>query len=327
MAFAVRSGSVRVLQMLLDAGAPLTGGPLGYQLMLQTAAERDSGEALDFLARSNVRILTDSSLLRVAAQHHSLSVLHRLLDCGTNPNSPDSDGVTALMLACRAPRLRPHSLVHPTIDEQIGTVDALLDRGAVANALSRYWNTPITKEREDPETPLLNAVKSKQPRIVDLLLARGADPNYPQPADYAAALARFGAYQTRNTPCRTPLVEALVSADGEINAATSLLAHGARVDAALINGCGEILGTPLHYAARAGRLDLVETLLALGADPCVLTTWEGETALDWARKKTKNPTTKILSRRMPWFWSIRKHVLHRRHKHAFRAEMARRGWR
>lgn len=68
-------------------------------------------------------------------------------------------------------------------------------------------------------------------------------------------------------PDRYPLLAA-VAALGEVPVAQALLKRGAQVNAGL-PGDG---ATPLMFAAKMGRLDMVRFLLAKGADPALLTT-------------------------------------------------------
>ena len=55
--------------------------------------------------------------------------------------------------------------------------------------------------------------------------------------------------------------------------------------------------TPLHYAANMGKASVCTTLLALGADPAAKN-WEGDTALDFARKRNITECVAVLEAAM-----------------------------
>jgi len=128
----------------------------------------------------------------------------------------------------------------------VKTVESLLSSGLSANMTDRLG-----------QTPLLFAMTSGWPRIVDLLLAWHADPNTPM----------TGA----NPRSETPLQYA--AARGDLSVARSLIAAGARV-----NDRGGAGRTPLHYAL-PGHLDMARLLIEKGAD-VNLRDLEGASPLD-----------------------------------------------
>jgi ankyrin repeat protein len=67
---------------------------------------------------------------------------------------------------------------------------------------------------------------------------------------------------------------------GQIASVADLLARGAQVN--LIPAGFDYAGTALHYAALRGRRELVDHLLAVGADPTVRDTKIGKLPEDWA---------------------------------------------
>ena len=120
----------------------------------------------------------------------------------------------------------------------LAVLQVLLDRGAQVNV----W------DRSEEATPLLMAVFRLQPDSVRLLLAHGADPD---------VVGDEG---------ETPILWAIAEENDAI--VDLLLDHGLSDS---INQPGSMEGTtPLGAAASRGRLDLVERLLADGADPNVL---------------------------------------------------------
>lgn len=156
--------------------------------------------------------------------------IEKALDEGADPNAVDAE----------QPGWRPLHTAIEAIDEEgapFAVLRLLLDRGAVVDG----W------DRKKDATPLLMAVFRSQPDSVRLLLARGADPDV------------VGAEGD------TPLLWAICTDDHETTGI--LLTHGV---GASIDRAGTIEGTtPLGSAARRGQLELVERLLAAGADPGV----------------------------------------------------------
>ena len=100
----------------------------------------------------------------------------------------------------------------------------------------------------------------KQPAVVRLLLDRGADPN--QAAANAAKVAALHAAVSSN----------------QVQIARWLLDAGADV-----NARQQMDYTPLMGAAANARAELLDLLLARGANPALVTT-EGKTAADLARE-------------------------------------------
>ncbi|KAK3928429.1 Putative ankyrin repeat protein [Frankliniella fusca] len=113
-------------------------------------------------------------------------------------------------------------------------------------------------------TTLHCAVFRQDQGAVDRLLAEGADPDEP---DYAGS-------------GDTPLMQAVTA--GHLGIVRSLCAAGCSVDARRVNGQSALM---LCVASRACRrsprllLQLLEALLAAGADPCVREKLRGQTAL------------------------------------------------
>lgn len=110
--------------------------------------------------------------------------------------------------------------------------------------------------------PLGLAAFFRQPEVVALLLARGAD---------VRAVAK--------NPMQVTALHSAVADGGDPRIARVLVAAGADVNARQRHGW-----TPLHGAADSGDRGLVELLLQRGADPAA-THDGGKTALDIAREK------------------------------------------
>ncbi|MDI1228889.1 MAG: ankyrin repeat domain-containing protein [bacterium] len=141
-------------------------------------------------------------------------------------------------------------------DNDIKSVTRLLDKGYNAN--TAYW---------DGDSALLMAVFLGRTEIVELLVARGADP--------------FG--QHHHDPMTTGIWQTLLhvaSANGHAKIVDFLL-EGDKYDKALINRIDNNRNTALHLAAGGGHLEIVKTLLAHGFDPA-LTGANGKKAVGFA---------------------------------------------
>lgn len=173
-----------------------------------------------------------------------------LLANGADPRIADADGNSPLHHAARC--------------SDIGVAGMLLDAGAGLDLPNRLG-----------ETPLGIACKAANWPLVELLLARGAQPApaRARPALLQAAatleddpsgvrllLRRRVAVDAPDALSRTALLTAALAGHAAIAAA--LLEGGADVNRADSRGT-----TPLIEAARAGAADVVELLLAHGADP------------------------------------------------------------
>ena len=130
---------------------------------------------------------------------------------------------------------------------------------------------------DDGFHPLGLAAFFKRPEVVDLLLERGADPAPP----------------SRNPQAFTALHSAAASDAGARNMAIvrALVEAGARGNA--LSGSGT---TPLHTAAFLGDTEVVELLLAHGADPGI-DSKAGKTPIDLAREQGHPEVADLMERR------------------------------
>lgn len=154
--------------------------------------------------------------------------------------------------------------------EDLEMCKLLVDAGADVNAKGAQGNTPLTFSvyrmggRESLSSEVYNG-------IIELLLKQGADPNS---VNYIGA---------------TPLHLATVRG-ADPSAVELLLQYGANVNRVTVGGGAY---TPLHAAVSAGRIDLVELLLANGADPD-LRDGSGHTPLERARELKQREVEKVL---------------------------------
>ncbi len=113
----------------------------------------------------------------------------------------------------------------------------------------------INKRDRRGQTPLFAATHGRQHRIVDFLIAHGADVNI----------------SSHEAPYHTYPIQTAVY-NGELDIVKSLLAAGADISVRTSNGC-----TLLHLAAFHDHVDIAELLLKLGMD--VDATTGGQTPL------------------------------------------------
>ena len=281
---AVRAQDAEAVEALLQASADVNAPAADGATALHWAAYHDALPLADRLlaAGAEVDAANDYAVtpLSLACDNGSAGMVERLLEAGAAPDAARSTGETPLMTCART--------------GSTDAVRALLDAGADPSAAETWqgqtalmWaaaegHTVIVRALVEKGadvhartaggfTALLIAARDDEPELARLLLNAGADVN---------AMAPGGA---------TPLLVAAVR--GHTRLAMLLLEQGADPNA---GGAGY---TPLHWAAgswhseltgslrgietardeewrslngvRDGKLELVEALLANGADPDV----------------------------------------------------------
>ncbi|CAK7201746.1 hypothetical protein SEUCBS139899_004458 [Sporothrix eucalyptigena] len=270
----------------------------------------------------------DGGVLHEAVLHHDIESMRLLLLFGADPNGPDKDGVTPLLASIEESFAEGATLLlkyggDPNLDGVNSTKDttesplvAAFTSGklGLAQLMMAYGGNPNHRVQrngsssesdsggsDNTTTLLLGAIGKKKPRrLVDLLLAYGADPNAKDGmgtsplftavqagrSDIVTALLDHGADANRPGPkhvlwpatyhpsCLTPLLSHgadLRKAPGVLELATSLnkietvrVLLKAGVD---INAKKDGVYTPLCTAIRDDHVDIFNLLLASGADP------------------------------------------------------------
>ena len=185
-----------------------------------------------------------------AARHQNLPRLRTLLDQHADVNVKSEDGSTALLWAAHWNDLQ--------------TAELLVRAGADANLANDLRMTPLSQactngstalvnlllnagaKPDTPvgtgETPLMTCARAGAVDAVRALLVRGADVNAQEPTQHQTALMWAAAEQ------HPKVLQALIEARADLTAHTKM-------------GF-----TALHFAARAGDMESVRTLLAAGAD-------------------------------------------------------------
>ena len=257
----------------------------------------------------NARNEDDERPLHIAAQHDHPDAIAALIALGAVVDAGDSEGATPLHFAAENGSLR--------------AIEALvsLGRANVSATKERSRHTPIHAAAEhgqaqairclathgadvdDPvssPTPLHVAAEHGHLDAVDELLALGADAHYGDGEDllpmHGAAtggnvkiINRFvalgvGVNERSVVAFVTPLFEAAVH--GHAHAAFTLVSHGADVNADS--------GTALRWAAFNGYVDVINTLLALGANVGGRASVYQSTALHAAVKSSSYETAHAL---------------------------------
>jgi ankyrin repeat protein len=184
------------------------------------------------------------------AYRGNAQVAHLLLDRGADVDGPDNRGFTPLVWAVSKGHLdvartlikRGARVAHVTHDgvsaihyaaalPELDFAKLLLDNGA-----------PVDSEDKDGATPLMYAACMRNAALAQYLIGRGASIGH------------------ANKVGETALHYAAAAGDPALVAL--LLPGGASPDAAAATG------TPLMAASRRGCLEVVDMLLAAGADPC-----------------------------------------------------------
>ena len=286
-----RTGSAAAIEALLTQGAnPNAAESVRNQTALMWAAsEEHTGVArllLEAGADVGARTTTGYTALLIAARSDAPALAGLLLDAGADVNDLAPDGMTPLLVAT----VRGHADLAIT----------LLERGADPNASAGYtalhfaagsWHTELTGQLRgietdgDEEWRSMNEVKVGKLRLVEALLAHGADVNarlVTPPPQFGYASGRFRVSLVGATPFL------LAAMDADVDVMRALAAAGADTDAAT-----DEFTTPVMAAAGLGQvpaetqvtpeeaLAAVRAALELGADVNQVN-HEGRTALHGA---------------------------------------------
>ncbi len=261
-------GNLASMKMLLDAGAdPNLANYTGATALLWAA--NDLAKVRLLLARGakpDTRTSEGTTPLIAAAMFRGCTpVLRALLDAGADPNAANRDGSTPLVQAASI--------------ADIKAMRFLIDRGSRVNQELAGENPQVMGL-----SPLTASAYFGTAEMVQFLLDRGAALNAPDgsgmtPLHFAvtredqamiAALIRAGADVNRatlpSTPASddpgTPLMLAANTEPANASIASTLLARGARVDAA-----SRERETALSRAQKRGQTVVVDALIAAGARP------------------------------------------------------------
>lgn len=275
-AVALSSNKAHFVQLYLRYGAEpdlmMLGGNTPFLLAMEKTTPKNLIELmLVYEANPDCKNGQGETALFKAINNQRLDIINLLLDHGADPNLPGPKHM-----------LWP-SVHHPRI------LEVMLQRGATVNrapgclelatSINKFESVDILlKHGADPNTkkdgiftPLCTAIRDDRSNLVDILIAAGADPNL-MASEYPAfkcvthhrahLLPRIlAAGADPSTP--KGIIETAV-AHNDKEALIYLLEQ--RVDPNARTPAGD---TALTTAIRHNRVDLIDILLAHGADPAV----------------------------------------------------------
>ena len=280
---------------LIESGADVNAATDLGVTPLWLAAENGSAEMANLLLRSgadpNIPLLSGETIVMTAAQSGNGAVVRAVLAAGADPNAAVTREQTALMWAAN----RGHS----------EAVAALVEYGADVHARSLVREQYVKSEKEQDSNPaymywieeggntaLMFAARAGDLHSAQPLVAAGSDVNETNALGISplimavhggnAALLEFllesGAEVNGNGPGHTALHAAVLR--GDPAAVEVLLAHAADTEAVIekptpvrrqatdYNFHDALIGsTPLWLAARFAEPEIMQALLASGADP------------------------------------------------------------
>lgn len=254
----------RLLAKKVDVNA--TDGDRGTAL--HWASYRDDVETAELLLRAGAKVDAANDLgataLWAASQNGSRVMVKRLLGAGADPNLALASGETPLMVASRA--------------GSVDVVTQLVAAGAKVNVAATRG-----------QTALMWAVAQKHPEVVERLIAAGADVHARSAVwNLVMAVSPHGMLQyNKAIPHGADTALLFAARVGDLASAKLLVAAGANVNDRDAWGV-----SATAMAAHAGFTEIVELLLAKGADPNV--TDPGFTALHAAILRRNDRMVKAL---------------------------------
>ncbi len=278
LSLAAENGNAEVVRRLLDAGADAGAVLPGGETVLMTAARSGRVGVVRALIAHGADIEAveprrrQTALMWAAAEGH-VDVVETLIEVGADFTTPLDSGFTPLLFAVR--------------EGHLGVVRTLLSAGVdVDGAVDEVIRAERTYRTGRPvrvgTTPLLLAVTNAHWDVAAALLAAGADPNADGPG-YAALhlipkVRKPGVGDNDPAPDGSGRMTSL-------EFVRRLVAHGADVNARMavrrnLNNTRhhEPGSTPFMLASLVADVELMRTLVDLGADP-LMTNAENSTPL------------------------------------------------
>ena len=257
----VPQAPVQVPEQVVEGAVilPVKTSPTYKETVLFESCLRGDARTLASLLRfgkANINVMTPGgTLLYMAAEKNYRAVVNILLSRpGINVNLANSIGATPLFAAAQYGHLEVARMLlqQPKINPSIGTsnngttpltVAACFGHEEMVELLLSSGNIKINLRQKDGATALFGAVQKNRPKVVKLLISKGADVNLPLWEGTAPlCVAAFQGYNE--------VVELLVNTPG-----------------IQIDQSGADKATPLYYACYQEHKEIVRLLLNNGADP------------------------------------------------------------
>jgi len=276
---AVQQQNHKMVEQLLDRGVPVDQGS-DRNLLRMAIANHDLATVrllLLFGADSNAKDKDGLTPLYTATEASFFEAAQLLLTFGADPNvsaGAHEDNPFALSLTNGKAEFAHLYLKHNS------DTDAIMENGNTPFVQAMNKTTPINLVElmlmysADPdckngrgETALFQAINAKRLDLVTIILAHGANPNLPGPkhmlwpAVHQPQILELLLEQGADLN-RAPGVLELATSINSLEAVSILLKHG--VDP---NAKKDGIFTPLCTAIRDNRGNLVDVLIAAGADP------------------------------------------------------------
>jgi len=307
---AVRYGTLEMVRYLVDKGGLVNTEFNDRSCILSRAIASKNREIVEFLLSRNVNVNPKENInnpLMAAVGSKQTEIAKLLIAGGADPNTGAWNKHTVLMAAALTGDTEVLNLLiskGARLDEKdTYGFTALMTAGLyghreAAESLIKA-GADLSIKNNNCETFLMIAVRNLSKKTIELVLSKGADVNVKSCEEGVNAGV-------------TPLIAALSRPDNDISIAGLLIRKGADVNAkiswgtvltlASMNPSGEGIKllldngadvndrsengiTALMMAAAYGRKDMVELLLAKGADSA-LKDKEGKTAAMWLEEGT-----------------------------------------
>lgn len=226
--------------VFLLAGSLSFGATVGPTTFADTAARGDMKALREMIPQQkdvNAPQVDGTTALHWAANHDDAATVKALLTAGANPNVTNRYGITPLAQACE------------NGNEEI--IELLVKAGADVNA-----------PHAEGETPLMTASRTGNPAAVKVLLDAGADINAAEEWRGQTALM-WASAEGHNEAVKVLLSRgALINAKSKVFDFTALRPKPGSVGMNFPRGGF----TPLLFAVRQGKMNVVKTLIDAGAD-------------------------------------------------------------
>ena len=267
---AAKARDSTTLRTLIAARADVTVPHGDGATALHWAAHWDDAAIADLLigAGAKVNAADDHGVtpLALACVNGSASMVERLLNAGANPNVASVVGETPLMIAAHTgnasvvSQLLARGAAHGAAESSLGQtalMRAVVENHAEVVQTLLAAGADVKARSKNRFTPLLFAAQQGNIGIGRLLIAAGADVNEAAPDGIAG-----DTNAARSFKPDTEAAALLVAIDSQHEAmARFLLESGANPN---LQGAGR---TALHSAVQQAMPELVNALLARGADP------------------------------------------------------------